>query len=197
MLDAYKLISILPSSVYKELGSITQADTPLRLAHFLSQCSHESAGFKKTSENLNYGSDALLRIFPKYFTADLALKYHRNPVMIANRIYANRMGNGTESSGDGNKFKGHGYIQLTGKDNHALFSKYSGIDCVANPELISTKYPLTSAAWFFDVNDIWKLCGKGSSDDCIAKVTRAINGGTIGIDDRIKQFHAIYNALSG
>lgn len=197
MVDLAKLEHIIPVGVIKELSLIAQADSVLKVSHFVSQCSHESVGFKKTAENLNYGSDALVRLFPRHFTAEQALKYHRNPVMIANRLYANRMGNGDEASGDGNKYKGHGYIQLTGKDNHTLFSKSVGVDCVANPELISKRYPLTSAAWFFDVNGIWKLCEKGSSDQCIEKVTRVINGGTIGIDDRIKQFHSIFNALSG
>jgi putative chitinase len=197
MVNLTKLENIIPARVIKELSLIPQADSILKVSHFVSQCSHESANFKKTAENLNYGSDALARLFPSDFTPKQALSYHRDPVRIANRLYANRLGNGDEASGDGNKYKGHGYIQLTGKSNHTLFSKYIGVDCITNPELISKQYPLTSAAWFFDVNGIWKLCEKGSSDQCITKVTRVINGGTIGIDDRIKQFHAIFNALSG
>ena len=107
------------------------------------------------SENLNYSADGLLKIFPKYFDKALALSYARNPQKIANRVYANRMGNGDESTGDGFKFKGRGYIQLTGKSNYAEFSKYIGEDCLTNPDLVSVKYPLESAAFFFTKNKLW------------------------------------------
>jgi len=168
---------------------------PLRLAHFLAQCGHESAGFKAVSENLNYSADGLVKIFGKYFNTSTASAYARQPEKIASKVYANRMGNGDESSKEGYKFRGRGYIQLTGKSNYTGFTKFIGEDCVANPDLVATKYPLASAAFFFDSNKLWSICDLGSSDDVVTKVTKRVNGGTIGLADRIKHFKEYYSLL--
>ena len=167
----------------------------LRLAHFLAQCGHESGGFKAVSENLNYSADGLVKIFGKYFNATTAAGYARNPEKIANKVYSARMGNGTEASGDGFKFRGRGYIQLTGKDNYSKFDKTVGDDILANPDLVATKYPLASAAFFFNSNSLWSICDKGSDDATVTAVTKRVNGGTIGLADRIKHFKEYYSLL--
>jgi putative chitinase len=167
----------------------------LRLAHFLAQCGHESGGFRAVSENLNYSADGLVKIFGRYFNATTAAGYARNPEKIASKVYASRMGNGDEASKEGFKFRGRGYIQLTGKSNYTGFTKFIGEDCVANPDLVATKYPLASAAFFFDSNKLWSICDKGADVATVTAVTRRVNGGTIGLDDRIKHFNEYYNLL--
>ena len=167
----------------------------LRLAHFLAQCGHESGGFKAVSENLNYGATGLQSIFKKYFTAQTAAEYQRKPEKIANIVYANRMGNGNQASGDGYKFRGRGYIQLTGKDNYTSFDKTVEDDILANPDLVATKYPLSSAAFFFNKNGLWAICDKGADDATITAVTKRVNVGTIGLADRIKHFKEYHKLL--
>lgn len=167
----------------------------LRLAHFLAQCGHESGGFKAVSENLNYSADGLKKIFGKYFPGNLAESYARQPEKIAARVYGGRMGNGDESTKEGFKFRGRGYIQLTGKSNYTNFTKFIGEDCVSNPDLVATKYPLASAAFFFDSNKLWGICDKGADDATVTAVTKRVNGGTIGLADRIKHFKEYYNLL--
>ena len=167
----------------------------LRLAHFLSQCGHESGGFKAVSENLNYSADGLKKIFPKYFPGNLAESYARNPEKIASKVYGGRMGNGDETTKEGFKFRGRGYIQLTGKANYTNFAKFIGEDTVANPDLVATKYPLASAAFFFDSNKLWTICDRGADDATVTAVTRRVNGGTIGLADRIKHFKEYYHLL--
>ena len=167
----------------------------LRLAHFLAQCGHESGGFKAVSENLNYSADGLKKIFPKYFPGNLAESYARNPEKIASKVYGGRMGNGDETTKEGFKFRGRGYIQLTGKANYTNFAKFIGEDTVANPDLVATKYPLASAAFFFDSNKLWSICDKGADDATVTAVTKRVNGGTIGLVDRIKHFKEYYNLL--
>jgi putative chitinase len=167
----------------------------LRLAHFLAQCGHESGGFKAVSENLNYSADGLKKIFGKYFPGNLNESYARQPEKIANRVYSSRMGNGDEASGEGFKFRGRGYIQLTGKSNYSAFDKMVDEDIIANPDLIATKYPLMSAAFFFNNNGLWSICDKGSDDATVTAVTKRVNGGTIGLADRIKHFKEYYNLL--
>jgi len=169
---------------------------PLRLAHFLAQCGHESAGFKAIQENLNYSADGLKKIFPKYFPGNLAEGYARNPEKIASKVYGGRMGNGDETTKEGFKFRGRGYIQLTGKDNYTKFGKFIGEDTVANPDLVATKYPLASAAFFFDSNKLWEICDRGADDATVTAVTKRVNGGTIGLPDRIKHFKEYYHLLS-
>ena len=167
----------------------------LRLAHFLAQCGHESGGFKAVSENLNYSADGLKKIFGKYFPGNLNESYARQPEKIASRVYASRMGNGDETTKEGFKFRGRGYIQLTGKSNYTNFTKFIGEDCVSNPDLVATKYPLASAGFFFDSNKLWSICDKGADDATVTAVTKRVNGGTIGLVDRIKHFKEYYNLL--
>ena len=170
--------------------------TPLRLAHFLAQCAHESANFTAVKENLNYSADGLRKIFGKYFPTDaLAAQYARQPEKIANRVYASRMGNGNEVSGDGFKFRGRGYIQLTGKENYAAFDKIVEEDILTNPDLVATKYPLLSAAFFFNKNGLWAICDKGDSIDVVTMVTKRVNGGTHGLEDRINKFKLFNSSL--
>jgi putative chitinase len=169
----------------------------LRLAHFLAQCGHESGGFKAVRENLNYSAKGLLGIFRKYFTnVNLAQQYERKPEKIANRVYASRMGNGNEASGDGFAFRGRGYIQLTGKDNYSLFDATVPENILQNPDLVATKYPLASAAFFFKRNNLWAICDRGASVADVTAVTKRVNGGTIGLPDRIKHFNEYYKLLS-
>lgn len=168
----------------------------LRLAHFLSQCGHESGGFKAVNENLNYSADGLKKIFPKYFPGNISESYARNPEKIANKVYSSRMGNGDEASGDGWKYKGAGYIQLTGKSNYAAFDKFVDDDILANPSLVATKYPLASAAFFFQSNGLWAICDKGADDATVTAVTKRVNGGTIGLADRLKHFKEYYSLLA-
>ena len=168
-------------------------DTPLKLAHFLAQCGHESGGFKLTQENLNYSAQGLKNIFPKYFPGNLSESYARNPQKIASKVYGGRMGNGPESTGEGFKFRGRGYIQLTGKDNYTAFGKAINEDVISNPDLVSTKYPLLSAAWFFSKNCL-KRC-VDATDATVTSVTKCVNGGTIGLPDRLKHFKEYYLSL--
>ena len=189
----------IPDSVLSQIPEVItkfNCNTSLRLAHFLSQCGHESGNFKAVNENLNYSADGLKKTFAKYFPGDLANSYAKNPEKIASRVYANRMENGDEASKEGWKFRGRGYIQLTGKGNYAKFTKFIGEDCIANPDLVSTKYPLASAAFFFDSNKLWSICDKGADDATVTAVTKRVNGGTLGLADRIKHFKEFYHLLS-
>jgi putative chitinase len=160
--------------------------TPERAAHFFAQTAHESGNFKAFSENLNYGASGLLGIFKKYFpTEALAKQYERKPEMIANKVYASRMGNGDEASGDGYKFRGRGALQLTGKDNYQAFATYmKKPEIMTNPDLVATDYSFESAIFFFDKNKLWDICDKGVNKDTILALTKRINGGTHGLADR-------------
>ncbi len=169
--------------------------TNLRLAHFLAQCALESMNFTATVENLNYSAQRLLQVFPKYFKNVDVNAYARNPQKIGSRVYANRMGNGDEASGDGFKYRGRGYIQLTGKNNYQSFTNHIGEDCIANPDLVATKYPLASAGFFFNSNNIWAICDQGSSDATVTSVTKRVNGGTHGLAERIQNFKKFTQAL--
>ena len=174
-----------------------EINTPLRLAHFLAQCGHESGGFRLTKENLNYSAKGLNGTFKKYFpTLESAQPYERKPEKIANKVYGGRMGNGPESSGDGSKFCGRGYIQLTGKDNYTAFGKSINEDMSANPEKVASSYALLSAAWFFNKNGLHKMADGGASDAVVTSITKRVNGGTIGLADRIKHFKEYYSLLS-
>jgi putative chitinase len=159
--------------------------TPVRAAHFFAQTAHESGDFKAFSENLNYSAQGLQGIFGKYFPGNLEESYARNPEKIANRVYASRMGNGDEKSGDGFKFRGRGALQLTGKDNYVAFAKYLGKpEIMTHPELVATEYSFESAMFFFDKNKLWEICDKGVNDAAILALTKRINGGTHGLEDR-------------
>jgi putative chitinase len=186
------VIAMIPDTAAK-----FQINTPLRLAHFLAQCGHESGGFRLTQENLNYSAKGLMGIFKKYFpTEAIANAYQRNPQKIANKVYSSRMGNGDEASGDGYKFRGRGYIQLTGKDNYTAFGKSIGEDICANPDKVASQYALLSAAWFFNKNGLHKMADGGATDAVVTSITKRVNGGTIGLADRIKHFKEYYHLLS-
>ena len=186
------VIAMIPDTAAK-----FQINTPLRLAHFLAQCGHESGGFRLTQENLNYSAKGLMGIFKKYFpTEAIANAYQRNPQKIANKVYSNRMGNGDEASGDGFKFRGRGYIQLTGKDNYTAFGKSIGEDICANPDKVSSQYALLSAAWFFSKNKLHIMADGGATDAVVTSITKRVNGGTIGLADRIKHFKEYYHLLA-
>ena len=195
-----KLKGHIPDAVIKMIPDTAakfQINTPLRLAHFLAQCGHESGGFRLTKENLNYSAKGLMGIFKKYFpTEAIANAYQRNPQKIANKVYGGRMGNGPEASGDGAKFCGRGYIQLTGKDNYTAFGKSIGEDVCANPQVVAEKYALLSAAWFFSKNGLHKMADGGATDAVVTSITKRVNGGTIGLADRIKHFKEYYHLLS-
>lgn len=189
----------IPDSVIAQIPDTAKKfgiTTNLRLAHFLAQCGHESGGFKTVTENLNYSADGLVKIFGKYFNSTTAAGYARNPEKIASKVYGNRMGNGSEASKEGFKFRGRGYIQLTGKENYTKFGKFIGEDIASNPDLVATKYPLASAAFFFNSNKLWAICDKGADTATVTAVTKRVNGGTIGLADRIKHFKEYYNLLT-
>jgi putative chitinase len=177
--------------------------TPVRAAHFFAQTSHESGGFKAFSENLNYSAQGLAGTFPNRYAVDpkakvkvpnaLANKLSRNPEAIANNVYASRMGNGADTSGDGYKFRGRGALQLTGKDNYAAFAKYlNKPEIMTNPDLVATTYSFESAMFFFDKNKLWEICDKGINDAAILALTKRINGGTHGLEDRNEKTKKYY-----
>jgi putative chitinase len=194
-----KLKGHVPDAVITQIPTVMekfQINTPLRLAHFLAQCGHESGGFKATQENLNYSADGLKKIFPKYFPGNIAESYARNPEKIASKVYGGRMGNGGEETKEGYKFRGRGYIQLTGKENYTSFAKSIGEDTVSNPDLVATKYALASAGWFFSKNGLNAISDKGADNATVTAVTKRVNGGTIGLSERIKEFNHFYKILS-
>ena len=198
-MDINKLKGHIPDAVIAQLPDTIakfELNTSLRLAHFLAQAGHESGGFKAVNENLNYGAKGLLGIFKKYFpTPEKAALYERKPEKIANLVYGGRMGNGPEASGEGWKFRGRGYIQLTGKDNYKSFDAVVTENILEQPDLVATKYPLLSAAWFFHKNGLHKIADQGATDAVVTSVTKRVNGGTIGLADRIKHFKEYYNLL--
>ena len=170
-----------------------EIDTPQRIAAFVAQCSHESGGFTTIKENLNYRPESLVRLFSKYFDLPTAQRYCALPnkqEAIANRIYASRMGNGDESSGDGYKYCGRGLIQLTGKDNYFWFSASLGITPEEASEYMATfEGAAQSACWFWENNKLNQWADAGD----ILTLTKRINGGTIGLEDRIKHYeHALH-----
>jgi len=199
-LNLEKLRGHIPDAVIAQIPDTAkkfEINTPLRLAHFLAQCGHESGGFRATQENLNYSASGLKGIFGKYFKeSGLAEAYQRNPQKIASRVYGGRMGNGPESTGDGYKFRGRGYIQLTGKDNYTAFGRAINEDMTANPDKVASHYALLSAAWFFNKNGLHKIADQGSTDAVVTSITKRVNGGTIGLADRIKHFKEYYHLLS-
>ena len=190
----------IPDSVISQIPETAAKfgiDTPLRLAHFLAQCGHESGGFRVVNENLNYSAKGLMGIFKKYFpTQSLAEQYQKKPEAIASKVYGGRMGNGPESTKEGFKFRGRGYIQLTGKDNYTAFGKAINEDLLSNPDKVATHYPLLSAAWFFTKNGLHRMADQGSTDAVVTQITRRVNGGTIGLADRIKHFKEYFSLLS-
>jgi putative chitinase len=175
--------------------------TPERAAHFFGQTAHETGNFKTFTENLNYSADGLKRIFSKYFPGNLADLYARQPEKIANRVYASRMGNGDEKSGDGWKYRGRGALQLTGKDNYIAFANFlkkEGLtdqDIMLKPDLVTTDFSFESALFFFNRNKLWDIADKGVDKDTILAITKRINGGTHGLDDRTIKTNTFFELL--
>lgn len=167
--------------------------SPEKAAHFFAQCSHETGGFKVFEENLNYSRDALYRVFSKYFPSnELLNSYAKRPEAIANRVYANRIGNGDEASGDGWRYRGRGALQLTGKANYRSFEKYLGKEI--DPEEVAEEYAFESAFFFFDRNNLWGIC-KTVTDESILKLTKRVNGGTNGLEHRKSLTYKYYNLV--
>lgn len=190
----------IPDRVLNELPDIIskyEINTNLRLAHFLAQVHHESAGFNLTDENLNYSVKRLLEVFPKYFKSNnIAKKYAYQPMLLASYVYANRMGNGDESTGDGWKYKGRGYIQLTGKNNYMEFDKQVQESIIDNPDLVSTKYPLLSAGWYWDTRKLNHIADLGAGTNIVKLITKQINGGLHGLDSRCRLFMFYFQQLN-
>jgi putative chitinase len=184
------VLSQLPETIVK-----FNISNVLRLAHFLAQCGHESGGFRDVEEKLSYSAQRLKEVFPKIFTGTLSEAYARNPVKTASRAYANIIGNGNEASGDGYKFRGRGFIQLTGRANYRDFSRYIGEDMEINPDLVASKYPLSSAAFYFSSRKIWVICDQGATREVIASVTKKVNAKLLGLEDRINHFNEYYALL--
>lgn len=168
--------------------------TPIRATHFFAQTAHETGEYKLFIENLNYSSKGLQTTFGKYFPGNLEESYARNPEKIANKVYADRMGNGNEASGDGWKYRGRGALQLTGKANYESFAKYLGKpEVIANPDLVATTYAFESAIYFFEKNKLWAICDQGINDAAILSLTKRINGGINGLDHRKSLTNKYYN----
>lgn len=197
-MDINKLKGHVPDGVLSQIPEVMekfQINTPLRLCHFLAQCGHESGNFKAVTENLNYSAKALTSTWPKRFPPEIAEKYARQAEKIANRAYADRMENGPEASGDGWKYRGRGFIQLTGKTNYKAFDKFVTENILEQPELVATKYPLMSAAWFWNSRSLNTDADKGDTDAVVTTITKKVNGGTLGLPDRIKHFKEFYELL--
>ena len=202
VLDLEQLAQIIPGNQYvdhwyealSEILPEYEINTPERVASFLAQCAHESGGFKALKENLNYKAPSLRKIFPKYFTDDATAAHYaglpNKQEAIANRIYANRMGNGPEESGDGFRYCGRGLIQLTGKENYTWFAASLDIPVEEASEYLQTfEGAVQSACWFWETNNLNQWADKGD----ILTLTKRINGGTIGLEDRIKHYnHALH-----
>lgn len=199
MITPAQLVQICPGIPQSRISGLIQAmdfykiNTPLRQAAFLAQCAHESREFTLTEENLNYSADRLLKVFPKYFKSlEQATLYARNPRAIASYVYANRMGNGPESSGDGYRYRGRGYIQLTGHDNYMQFAAATATDALNQPSLVSdTDGAALSAGWFWSKNSLNQLADK----EDMMTITRRINGGLNGLQERMAYYHAARQAL--
>jgi putative chitinase len=199
-MDLNKLKGHVPDTVIAQIPEVMQKfgiNTSLRLAHFLAQCGHESGGFKLTQENLNYSAKGLATTFKKYFINEAAAApYERKPEKIASKVYGGRMGNGAEATGEGWKYRGRGYIQLTGKDNYKAFDATVTENILEQPDLVATKYPLLSAAWFWNKNGLNALADGGATDATVTSITKRVNGGTIGLPDRIKHFKEYHTLLA-
>jgi len=179
-----------------------EINTALRLAHFLAQINHESGDMKRLEENLNYSAKRLLEVFPKYFDSyEIALSYANKPKMIASRVYANRMGNGDEASGDGYKYRGRGLIQLTGKTNYVAFDRFLNADgeIISNPDLVAKnkEYAVLTAFFYWDSRKLNNLIDKDGNQYFVCKeITKRINGGYNGLDDRWQRFKIIYSKIN-
>ena len=202
VLTREQLAQLIPGNPYldnwlealNEILPEYEINTPKRVAAFVAQCAHESGGFRALKENLNYKAATLRKVFPKYFPTDaIANEYANKPnkqAAIANRVYANRMGNGPEESGDGFRYCGRGLIQLTGKENYTWFAASLEIPVEEAAEYLQTfEGAVQSACWFWETNNLNQWADKGD----ILTLTKRINGGTIGLEDRIKHYnHALH-----
>ena len=188
-MDISQLKGRLPDAIFNQLPDVIdtyEINTRARMSNFMGQCHHESEGFKDLVENLNYSGTALMGLFRSHFEDEAdAGNYARHPEMIANRIYANRMGNGDEASGDGWKYRGKGCIQITGRTNTEDFFEAMGIDAAGDPMLIVSDYPLISAAWFWNEHKLNDLAD-AANHDAVRAITKIINGGENGLEDRMK-----------
>jgi len=200
MITLEQLQQLLPNNPYVEqwhealehLLSDYEIDTPHRIAAFIAQCSHESGGFTALKENLNYRAETLRKVFPKYFTESSAQQFAGQQEAIANRVYANRMGNGPEESGDGYRYCGRGLIQLTGKDNYQNFADSLEMNIEEVPDYLGTfEGALQSACWFWENNNLNQLADSGD----FVTMTKRINGGTIGLEDRIARYNHTLQVL--
>lgn len=170
--------------------------TPEQAAHFFGQLSHETGGFNLFTENLNYSASGLIKVFGKYFTSQTANQYARQPIKIASRVYANRMGNGSEGSQEGWKYRGRGAIQLTGKGNYQVFANTVGNqNIMTNPDLVATDYAFESAKFYFDKHKLWDVANQGVNVSTILKITKIIVGGTRGLKERTSLTNRYYNWL--
>lgn len=190
----------IPDNIIAQLPDVCtkfSIDGPLRLSHLLGNCRHESANFTKLEENLNYSAEALWSLFHSHFSsAEEAATYARQPERIANRIYANRMGNGGESSGDGYLHRGYGALQITGKANQGDFFEFVGLPRDSDPSLIATQYPIASGAYFFLHNGLWSICDQGIGLPVITAVRKRVNGGTLGLQEVIDYTTHCYHLLT-
>lgn len=200
MLQIQNLKGYIPDVIIDQLPEVCakfDIDGPKRLSHLIGQCKHESGNFSIFTENLNYSEQGLLKTFPKYFTQETAVVFAKKPEKIANHVYADRMGNGPETLGNGYRYRGRGAIQLTGRDNYKAFGAALGVDLLANPDLVSTTYPIASAAFFFKSNGLWTICDKGTDVPTITAVTKRVNGGIHGLSERILYTQEVYRLLQG
>lgn len=199
MISPAKIAAICPGIPQSRISGLVDAmdffkiNTPIRQAAFIAQCAHESREFTVTEENLNYSAERLIKVFPKYFKSlEHATLYARNPRAIASYVYANRMGNGAESSGDGFRYRGRGYIQLTGHDNYMQYAAASATDALNNPSLVSDPDGAAlSAGWFWSKNGLNQLADK---EDMIG-ITKRINGGLNGLKERMAYYHVARTEL--
>ena len=198
-MDLTKLITHLPTDIYSQLPLLASfgVDGPKRLSNLLGQCKHETGNWLHFEENLNYSADGLLRTFPSHFTGTEALAYEHQPIKIANRVYANRLGNSDESSGEGYLPRGMGCIQLTGKSNQQAFFSAMGLSADSDPELIATNYSLISAAWFFREHNLWTIADHGTDFATASIITRTVNGpALLGLDNRVQYTQQFYSWLT-
>jgi putative chitinase len=201
ILTKEQLAHIIPKNPYKDYWyhALEQAlpdydiNSPPRVAAFLAQCAHESGSFVFLQENLNYKAESLMRVWPRYFPSlDIAKQYAHKPEMIANRAYANRMGNGPEESGDGWAHCGRGLIQLTGRSNYQAFADSIETPIEEIPHYLATfEGAVQSACWFWENNNLNKWADAGD----MLTLTKKINGGTLGLEDRVKHFNHVLHVL--
>ena len=170
--------------------------SPERAAHFFGQTAHETGIYKTFTENLNYSSAGLMKVFGKYFPGNLADLYAKKPVKIGSRVYGGRMGNGAEATQEGYKFRGRGALQTTGKNNYKLLSEHlDKPEIMTNPDLVATDYAFESAIFFFDSNKLWSIADKGVNYNTILAMTKRINGGTNGLKHRVELTNKYYGWL--